>query len=81
MGFHLFKIHKSTALKWQDARSVSCSTDLDYCVVSVDRVGVFLEHIYKSFERFTPNFPVIYPYFACLLTLVVASTTTAATFT
>ena len=39
--------------------SVSCSTDLDYGVVFVDRVGVFLEHMHRTFtatERFTPNF-------------------------
>ena len=63
--------------------SVSCSTDLYYCVVFVNRVGVFLEHVLKTLkasERFTPSIPVVSPYFACLLVLV-ASTTTAATFT
>ena len=31
---------------------VSCSTDLDYCVVFVDRVGVFLEHVHRTFKSF-----------------------------
>ena len=63
--------------------SVSCSTDLDYCAVFVDRVGVFLEHMHRTLrasERFTPNFPVVSVLFACLVALV-AITTTAATFT
>ena len=61
---------------------VSCSTDLDYCVGCVDRVGVFLEHVHttlKASELFTPNFAVVSLYSACLSPLV-ASTTTAATF-
>ena len=62
---------------------VSCYTDLDYWVVFVNRVDVFLEHMHrtlKASERFMPNFPVISFYFACLLVLIV-STTTAATIT
>ena len=49
----------------------------------VDRVGVFLEHVHrtlKASERFTPNFPVVSLFIACLLVLV-ASTETAATIT
>ena len=30
---------------------VSCSTDLDYCVVSVYRVGVFFEHVHIELEK------------------------------
>ena len=62
---------------------MSCSTALDNCVVFVDRVGVFLEHVHrtlKASERFTPNVPVVSLFIACLLVLV-ASTTTAVTFT
>ena len=57
--------------------------DLDYCAVFVDRVGVFLAHVHstlKASERFTSNFSVSSFYVSCLLALV-ASTTTAATFT
>ena len=63
--------------------SVSCSTDLDYCVAFVDWVSVFFEHVLrtlKTYKRFTLNFPVVSYYFACLLALV-ARTTIAATFT
>ena len=63
--------------------SVSCSTDLDNCVVFVGRVGVFFEHVHrtlKASERFTSNFSIVSLYIACLLSLV-ASTTTAAAFT
>ena len=51
---------------------VSCLTDLDYCVVFVNRVGVFLKHVHttlKASEWFTPDFPVISLYFACLVVL------------
>ena len=61
---------------------VSCSTDLDYCVAFVDRVGVFLEHVHgtlKASEGFTSNFSVVSLYIARLLALV-ANTTTAAAF-
>ena len=47
---------------------VSCSTDLDYCLVFVDQVGVFLGHghrILKASEQFTPDSPIISLYF-CL---------------
>ena len=63
--------------------SVCCSTEIDYCVVFIVWVGVFLEHIHrtlKASERFKPNFPDISLHFACLLAHV-TSTTTAATFT
>ena len=63
--------------------SGSRSADLDYCVVFVDRVGVLLEHVHgtlKASERFTPNFPVVSPYFAGVSAFV-ASITTAATVT
>ena len=42
--------------------SVSCSTDLDHCLMFVDRVSVFLEHVHRTFKvskRFTPNFPLV----------------------
>ena len=35
--------------------SVSCSTDLDYCVVYVNQVSVFLERVHRTSEGFTPN--------------------------
>ena len=41
---------------------VSSSTDLDYCLIFVDRVDVFLEHVHRTFkvyERFTPNFHLV----------------------
>ena len=60
---------------------VSCSTE--EIVVFVDRVGVFLEHVYRNFKasgRFSTNFPVVSLYFTCLLALV-ASTAIAATIT
>ena len=63
--------------------SVSCSTDLDDCVVFVDRVSVFLEHVHrtlKASERFTPNFPVISFHIESLLALA-TSVTAAAKFT
>ena len=63
--------------------SISCSTDLDNCVVFIDWVGVFLEHVHKilkASERFTSNFSVISLYIGCLLDLV-ASATIVATFT
>ena len=47
-----------------------------------DWVGVILEHVQsalKASEQFTPNFPVLSLYLACLLAFV-ACTTTAATF-
>ena len=62
--------------------SISCLTDLDYCVVFVDRAGVYLEHVprtLKASERFTPDLLVVSLHFPCLFALV-ASTTTAATF-
>ena len=31
---------------------ISCSTDPDYCVVFVDRVGVFLEHMHRTLKAF-----------------------------
>ena len=43
---HQSKILKSTALEWEDA------TDLNYCVVFVDRVGVFLEHMHRTLRAF-----------------------------
>ena len=49
---------------------VSCLTDLDYCVVFVDRVGVFPEHVHwilKASEQFTSNFSVASLCIACLL--------------
>ena len=50
---------------------VSCSTDLDDCVVFVDRlVDVFLEHVHrtlKASERFTAALPVVSLYFTRLL--------------
>ena len=59
------------------------TTDPDYCVVLVNWVGVFLEHMHRTLkvsEQFTSNFSVVSLYIACLLAFV-ASTTTAATFT
>ena len=47
--------------------SVKSSTDLDYCVVFDYQVGVFLEHVHttlKDSKRFTPEFPVVFLYFA-----------------
>ena len=58
-------------------------TNLNNCVAFVNRVGVFLEHVHKTLKtskRFTSNFSVVSLYTGCLLALV-ASTTTAATFT
>ena len=63
--------------------TLSCSTDMDSCVVFLDRVGVFLEHVHgtlKASERFSANFPVVSLYFTCLLALV-ASIATAAKIT
>ena len=63
--------------------SVSCSTNLEYRVAFVDRVGVFLEHArrtLKASKRFAPDFPVVCLYPACLLAPV-ASTKTSATLT
>ena len=40
--------------------SVSCSIYLDYCIVFVHRVGVFLEHLHRTLEaseRFTSRLP------------------------
>ena len=76
VGSHQSKIHKSSG-----KMHVSCLTDLDYCIVFVDRVGVFLENVprtLKPSERFLTNFPVVSLYFTCFLALV-ASTATAGT--
>ena len=83
VGSHQSKIHKSTALKWQDAHYRYAVRLTWITVVFVDRVGVFLEHVHRTWkasEWFMSNFSVISLYIACLLTLI-ASTTTAATFT
>ena len=43
--------------------SVICSTDLGYCVVLVDQVVTFLEHVHKTLkdsEKFMSNFPVFF---------------------
>ena len=69
---------------------VSCLTGLDDCVVFVDRVGVFLEHmprILKLSERFPPDFPVVSFLFCLYLKkkkncfALVASTATVAAYT
>ena len=62
---------------------VSCSTDLDYCVVFVDWFGIFCKHVHRTLiatERFTPDLPIVSFNFACLLARMV-STITAATYT
>ena len=49
--------------------SVGCSTDLDYCVVFVSLVSLFLENVRQTLltsEWFMPDFPVIPLHFACL---------------
>ena len=59
------------------------STDLDNCAVLVDWVGVFLEHVHRTLEAskgFMSNFSVISLYIGCLLSVVIARTTTSATF-
>ena len=56
--------------------SVGCPTDLDYCVVFVDKVSVFLEHMQKTLKA-SKCIPLD---FTCLLAPV-ASTTNTATFT
>ena len=51
---------------------VSCPTDLDYCVVFVDQVGVYFEHMkrtLKTCKQCMPDFPIISLYFACLSAL------------
>ena len=60
--------------------SGGCMNDLDYCVVLVCLVGVYLEHLHitlKVSEVFTPGFPITSLYFACLLALIASITTTA----
>ena len=47
--------------------AISCSTDLDYCVVFVDRVGVFLEHVHRTLKASEQST------FACLLALVASN--------
>ena len=81
-------LHKSTApicrCGKMDIVGKLCTTDLDYCVVFVDQVDVFLEHVHrtlKASERLMPNFLIVFLYFTCLLALVSNTTTTAAILT
>ena len=74
-------IDRAEGTRWTS--SVSCSVDPDYGVVLVDLVGVFLEHVLRTLKALdglrqtSPSF-----LFILLASLaLVASTTTAATFT
>ena len=57
---------------------VSCPTDLHHCVVFVDQVGAFHEHVHrtlKASKQFMPDFPVVSLDFGCLLTTIAATFT------
>ena len=92
MGSHYSKLHKSTALKWQDTRisklfdglnycaAIVVRVDLDYCVAIVVRVGSFLNTCTEASEWFTSNFSIISLHTGCLSALI-ESITTSETFT
>ena len=62
--------------------SASCLTDLDYCVAFVNQVGVFLEPVFRTLKLLNGLSQTSPTFLFILLPLaLVASITTAATFT